>query len=238
MRPARWQRRLDMAGANRERTMQAAIATAFDAGRLAAMRGACRLVDQPAPVVRLHPRDLEAYRPALLRYARRAMRNTADAEDVVQATLLAALSAPESFGGRSSPRTWLHGILKHKIMDVFRRQAREPLRESQPEHELRDETEALFSADGHWREAPAAWGDPEAALVQREFHAVLDDCIASLPRTAARVFTMRELMELEVAEICEVLDITPNNCFVLLHRARMKLRVLLEQRWFAVQPRT
>jgi len=212
--------------------MTAAVATVFDAQPMRA--GAA---DRIATTASLPALSLDDYRPALLRYARRALRNSADAEDVVQATLLVALSAPDSFGGRSSPKTWLYGILKHKITDVFRRQAREPLLDWSSETESSDEIDAMFGADGHWLEAPATWSSPETALAQRDFRAVLDDCIALLPRNAARVFTMRELMELEVADICEVLGITPNNCFVLLHRARMKLRVLLEQRWFAPQAR-
>src|SRR5687767_3591181 len=74
---------------------------------------------------RVRPADLESHRPALKRYAMRALRNAADAEDVVQETLAAALASPDGFGGRSSKLTWLLGILKHKVIDTYRRQARE-----------------------------------------------------------------------------------------------------------------
>lgn len=186
----------------------------------------------------LRPIDLERYRRALTLYARRALRNAADADDAVQDTLAAALQTPHSFAGRSSAQTWLHGILKHKITDIFRLRAREALAEMPDDDELADASETLFTADGHWQAAPASWGNPEAALASRELLAVLDGCIACLPKEAARVFTMREVMGLEVKEICPVLGISADNCYVILHRARMKLRVLLEQRWFAVKPST
>jgi RNA polymerase sigma-70 factor (ECF subfamily) len=183
---------------------------------------------------RVRPIDLEPHRAALMKYARLWLRNAADVEDAVQDTLMAALAAPASFAGRSSPKTWLHGILKHKIVDIYRRQAREPLLEAPPEQEPFDDVDALFTPDGRWRETPAPWGDPESALGRREFYEVLEDCLACLPTNCARAFKMRELMGLEVSEICDVLDVSVSNCHVMLHRARMRLRSLLEQRWFAV----
>lgn len=181
---------------------------------------------------RIHALELEPYRQALTRYAQRWLRSQADVEDAVQDTLVAAMMSPEGFADRATVKTWLHGILKHKIIDTYRRQAREPVREVRPENELADETDALFTADGHWREAPADWGDPEAALQQRQFRDVLESCLASLPENCARAFKMREMMGLEVGQICDVLGITSDNCYVMLHRARLRLRALLEQRWF------
>jgi RNA polymerase sigma-70 factor, ECF subfamily len=182
----------------------------------------------------MHATDLERYRSVLTKYARRCLRNVADAEDAVQDTFTAALVST-AFAGLSSPSTWLHGILKHKIIDIYRRQAREPVFAAPPEDELQDETDALFTPDGHWRDAPTHWGDPEAALARREFLDVLEGCLACLPANCARAFQMRELMDMEVGEICDVLGISTDNCYVMLHRARLRLRTLLEQRWFAVQ---
>ena len=176
--------------------------------------------------------ELESSRPALMRFAGRALRSAADAEDVVQETLAAAIAAPDAFNGHSSRMTWLLAILKHKIVDVYRRQAREmPLDETVGTDGL-DESDALFTPAGHWREPPTSWGSPEAALSQRDFLQLLEACIASLPERMARVFTMREVLELEVSEICETLGISPSNCFVILHRARMRLRRLLDEHWF------
>lgn len=174
--------------------------------------------------------DLAAYRGALLRSARALLRDDDEAADVVQETLLAALEAPRRFAGRSTLKTWLHGIMKHKVADVFRRKARLVPIESLGD-DGDDALDALFNADGSWREQPIAWGDPLSSLSNKRFEQVLDECLRQLPANAARAFTLREMADLETHEICDVLGITENNCFVLLHRARLKLRSLLQQHW-------
>ena len=179
---------------------------------------------------------LESHRPALMGYARRALHNAADAEDAVQDTLMAAIQAPDSFAGRSSLTSWLHGILKHKIMDIFRRRSRETALDEVPEREWLTDDDAPFAADGGGLESQARWGDPEVALARRDFLRVLESCMACLPERTARIFTLREIMELEVDEICAMFDMTANSCFVTLHRARLKLRTLLAERSFAPQP--
>jgi len=181
-------------------------------------------------------RELDPHRGYLLRVARLQLRDEALAEDVVQETLLAALSGG-GFSGRSSLRTWLTGILKHKIVDAIRRKRREPAAAStfgNVESELAiEDFGALFGQSGGWDEPPADWGNPEEALGRREFFDVLDFCLEKLPPSTARVFMMREVMELETDEICKELAITANNLWVMLYRARMALRLCLEQNWFA-----
>jgi RNA polymerase sigma-70 factor (ECF subfamily) len=181
-------------------------------------------------------RDLDQHRGYLLRVARLQLRDEALAEDVVQETLLAALSG-SGFSGRSSLRTWLTGILKHKIVDAIRRKRREPAAAStfgNVESELDiEDLDGLFSRWGAWDEPPADWGDPEDALGRRQFFDALDVCLEKLPPNTARVFIMREVMELETEEICKELAITANNLWVMLYRARMALRLCLEQSWFA-----
>src|SRR3954468_9468751 len=118
----------------------------------------------PAAVI---SRDLEPQRSYLLRVARLQLRDEALAEDVVQETLLAALSG-SGFSGKSSVRTWLTGILKHKIVDAIRRKQRDatPMAALAPEgSELDvDDFDALFREDGAWQTRPAAWGNPEESL--------------------------------------------------------------------------
>jgi RNA polymerase sigma-70 factor (ECF subfamily) len=161
------------------------------------------------------------------------LRNADAAEDAVQETLLAALAGEAGFAGRSNLRTWLTGILKHKIIDAIRRSSRErPLEPGEadaPDPEL----EALFDGRGHWREPPSAWEDPDGALHQRQFLAALEKCLAALPEKTARCFLMREHLGLETGEICKELGITATHCWVLLHRARMALRQCLDTGWFA-----
>ena len=177
--------------------------------------------------------DLEKHRPVLLKFALLQLRNRAQAEDAVQETLMAAIQGAKSFAGKSSVRTWLVGILKHKIIDHIRRVSREqPLDLPDAETSLGD-FDALYKEDGHYVSVPAEWGDPEAALSQRRFFETLERCLEGLPKNTARVFMMREVMGLETGDICKELAITATNCWVLLYRARMGLRACLEERWFA-----
>ena len=179
-------------------------------------------------------KQLETQRGYLLRVARLQLRDQALAEDVVQDTLVAALGAQAGFTGKSSVKTWLTGILKHKIVDAIRRKQREPVAASTLDDEADlEDFEGLFSGRGAWQEAPADWGDPEQSLNRRQFFDVMDFCLEKLPPNTARVFMMREVMELESDEICKELAITANNLWVILYRARMSLRECLQQNWFA-----
>ena len=175
---------------------------------------------------------VERERAYLLRYASLQLRDPHAAEDAVQETLVAALAGEASFAGRSNLRTWLTGILKHKVIDAIRRQAREPVVSAEADEELAD-FDDLFTERGHWNERPAAWGDPDGALEQAQFFRALEMCLERLPSRTARVFMMREHMGFATAEICKELDITPTHCWVLLYRARMTLRECLQQTWFA-----
>ena len=180
--------------------------------------------------------DLDQHRGYLLRVARLQLRDESLAEDVVQETLLAALSG-SGFSGKSSLRTWLTGILKHKIVDAIRRKQREPVvvaafGDIDSELDIED-FDGLFKENGAWDTKPADWGDPDAALSRRQFFDIMDLCLEKLPPNTARVFVMREVMELETDEICKELTITANNLWVILYRARMALRECLEKNWFA-----
>jgi len=177
---------------------------------------------------------IEQQRAYLLRFARLQLRDRDAAEDAVQETLLAALGAEASYAGRSELRTWLTGILKHKIIDAIRRANREP-QASLDDADDAAALEELFDRSGHWGAPVAAWRDPDASLEQAQFFEVLEACLAGLPAKAARAFMMREHMGLETDEICKELGITPTNCWVMLYRARMALRLCLEARWFGAQ---
>ncbi len=122
--------------------------------------------------------QVEDLRPYLLRYATLQLRNPEAAEDAVQEALLAALAGEANFAGRSNLRTWLTGILKHKIVDTIRRQSKErPLAASDADGDTA-EFDALFDETGHWAEPPSPWEQPEGALGQKQFLAALEQCPA------------------------------------------------------------
>jgi RNA polymerase sigma-70 factor (TIGR02943 family) len=174
--------------------------------------------------------EVEGQRSYLLRYARLQLRDAHAAEDAVQETLLAALAGEKGFGGRSNLRTWLTGILKHKIVDAIRRTGSETAREVPlPEG---DDLDSLFDQSGHWISPPQAWREPDASLESQQFYAALEECLGRLPAKTARAFMMREHLGLETMEICKELTVTPTHCWVLLHRARLALRECLQMTWF------
>jgi RNA polymerase sigma-70 factor (TIGR02943 family) len=177
-------------------------------------------------------RQIEALRPALLKFARLQLRNPAWAEDAVSDTLLAALEKPLAFNGASQLKTWLIGILKHKLIDQIRRNSRE-ISTTASSDDAEDLDEQLFASDGHWREAIPDWGDPEHCLRQADFMRVLEACVEKLPGQQGRLFMMREWLELDTDEICKQLAISPTNLWVMLHRARLRLRECLQSGWFA-----
>ncbi|MBW0170378.1 MAG: sigma-70 family RNA polymerase sigma factor [Hydrogenophaga sp.] len=175
--------------------------------------------------------DLRVY---LLKFARLQLRNEAWAEDAVSETLLAALSKPQAFEQRSQLKTWLVGILKHKIIDALRHHSREVCVSGGTDDDQADPLEDMaFKADGHFAEKPAEWGNPEQDMNSRQFFAVLEACTDKLPAVQGRLFLMREWLELSSEDICKELSLTPTNLYVQLHRARLRLRECLELNWFA-----
>lgn len=175
--------------------------------------------------------EIEAERPYLLRFARAQLRDGAAAEDAVQEALLAALQARERFAGKASVRTWLTSILRFKLVDIVRKQHREIATDLSPDLDLHD-LDGLFAADGHWQGKVSAWGVPEQSLLAKQFWQVYEACAQAMPQRTALVFAMREVLDMEIGEICQNLEISATNCSVMLYRARMSLRECLQLRWF------
>lgn len=177
--------------------------------------------------------QLVEHRVYLLKFARLQLRNDAWADDAVSETLLAALSKPQSFGNRSQLKTWLVGILKHKVIDIIRKQTREFSLTSDADDAEGDELDKIsFKADGHFSETPCEWGNPHQTLEQQQFFAVLDACVERLPPALGRLFLMREWLEMSCPEVCKELKLTPTNLYVQLHRARLRLQECLNINWF------
>lgn len=174
-------------------------------------------------------RWLDEHGDALYAFALQRVRSADAAEDIVQETLLAALSAQQKFAGQSSERTWLMGILKHKLIDHLRKSIRQrPLSELDV-----DVTSEFFTEHGEWRVSSPSWkGAPDAALEQQEFRKVLHDCLGKLPSRIAQLFWLREAEGISTEQLCKDLDITPTNAWTMLHRARLGLRRCLSDNWF------
>lgn len=177
-------------------------------------------------------RQLELMRPFLIRFARLQIRNEVLAEDAVQDALMAVLEKPDNFAGQSNLRTYVIGILKYKIIDNLRISKREYQIDTQEDQAECDAIDALFIADGHTREMPRRWDNPEEQLEQADFMKVLEVCLEKLPAKTARVFLLREWLELDTTEICSELSITQANAWQLLYRARLRLRECLDISWF------
>ena len=165
----------------------------------------------------------------LFRFALRRLRRAELAEDVVQEALLAALRGREQYAGASAERTWLVGILKRKIIDHLRRQRRE-----QPASNVADDgwMDAFFDQTGHWKKGPAKWVSPSAAFENAEFWQTFSRCLDKLPRPLADAFSLHAVDELPSAEVCELLEVSPNHLGVMMHRARLQLCRCLDLRWF------
>lgn len=166
--------------------------------------------------------DLAVHRGAMLRFARRKIRDEALAEDTVQDALLAALSARGSFQGQSAVRTWLIGILNHKIQDAFRRETRYVKLDGAANDEGAEGEDRLELAAS----APPLHGDdddPMQEVARRRMHAALVDEVERLPESLRSVFMMQAIEGVATAEVCEKLNITEANVWVRLHRARKRL---------------
>lgn len=171
------------------------------------------------------------YGDALYGFAFTQVKNGAVAEDLVQDTYFAALRSQKSFRGISSEKTWLFGILRHKILDHFRRSQKTRLIDDvspNPDH-----LEMFVNAPSRRRSYPANPGsDPEKVYNYKEFLDNLYGCLSNLPQRAAAVFISYEIDGLSTEEICQMFDISKFNCWTILHRARSRLRTQLEHYGF------
>ena len=195
--------------------------------------------EHPGAAALNDPVFLGDLRRQMLRFATLQLSDPHHAEDAVQEALIGALHNSRSFAGRAACKSWVFAILRHKIADILRERQRSPETSALQEAELPDETHEFFDDAGHWTEAasPAHWSDPTHALREAQFWAVFEACLDHLPTQQARLFMMREFVELESNEICHVTNVTLSNLNVTLHRARLRLRRCLEHRWFGAEAR-
>ena len=174
---------------------------------------------------------LEKHGNYLYSYALCRLRNPELAEEKVQETFVGALQTQGRFQGRASERTWLTSILKRKIFDHFRKICRGRALDSGLFEKA--SLDYLFDRKGKWIAGPNKWyWEPDRALRQKEFFDIFHRCLSKIPDRMAQVFILREVDGYKGDEICALMGISPTNLGVILYRARMRLRCLMEIEWF------
>ena len=178
---------------------------------------------------------VDMYADYLYSYALYRVTEVPAAEDLVQETFSAALSAQARFKGKASEKTWLTGILKNKIMDFFRKRYREqPSSQDSIERIVMDD---FFDERDNWAVKPQKWQEnPQHIHERKEFMSVLMKCLSAISKKQADAFRLREINQVETDEICKVLKISTTNYWVLMHRARLQIRRCLELQWFLSKP--
>lgn len=174
---------------------------------------------------------LQRHGDTLYRFALARVHDESLAEDLVQETLLAALQAGERYTGGASERTWLIGILKHKLADFFRRACRESTEEFDEDTALLN-MDGAFDERGRWQIEVSDWAEPERSLENAQFWQALSACVARLPPRLALLFALREIDGVETGELCETLEVSNNNLWVMLSRMRLQMRNCLDVSWF------
>ena len=174
---------------------------------------------------------LEKHGDTLYRFARARVKDSFTAEDLVQETLLAAYRSRKKFSGRSTLKTWLIGILRHKIVDYYRKQKPEQGEENPDDFVYGSGN--MFDAKEKWKVKPGDWGkDPENEYERKELMTMIHACLDEMPKKMSLAYTLRELQGVSTDELCELFQTRKNNCWVILYRARMLLRRCLEINWF------
>jgi len=180
-----------------------------------------RMYPTPGQGPRFTVDELAQHRPALLRFARRKVRDEALAEDAVQDAMLAAVASLDRFQGQSSLKTWLIGILNHKIQDVFRRETRYvSISGEDDDPDSFDRMGSNLGLGFDWADDSS---DPMRAVASARMRAALEREIELMPANLKAVFRMQALEGMATSEVCEKLAISEANCWVRLHRARKHL---------------
>jgi len=167
-------------------------------------------------------RLMKTYLPQVYRTARGAGLNVQNAEDVAQNTFVTFMEKVSEFEGRSHIRTWLFGILYHKISEMRRGAHREDGSES-----IDEVMETRFKTNGFWAKPPRATDDQVYAQEVRQH---LDDCLDGVSDDQRLAFVMCEVEEMGKNELCEVMGVSRTNLGVLLYRSRNRLRECLENK--------
>lgn len=172
---------------------------------------------------------MELYGVSLYKHALPRVEDSFVAEDLVQETFLAALKGLDGFKGESSEINWLFSILKNKIVDYYRKKNRQQAVISMPDLRLMDDQ--WFDSDGSWAEEkmPHDWDSADTPVERKEIQRVIFWCKDHLKALQQAVFTLKYLEDIPSDEICKVLNISSTNYWILIHRARLKMRDCVEK---------
>ncbi|WP_010135761.1 sigma-70 family RNA polymerase sigma factor [Ochrovirga pacifica] len=173
---------------------------------------------------------IDAYADYLFNYTIARVNDTEKAKDLVQETFFAGLKSMKNFEGKASERTWLVSILKRKIIDHYRK-----INSNKGKAEVRMNFYQEGDREGDWLEerVPQKWDSSADAMIEsEELGEALTACIQKLPEKYRMVFEMKTIQGFETEDICNELDITSSNLWVIIHRARTQLRRCMEDNWF------
>ena len=177
---------------------------------------------------------VDRYSDYLFKYAIARFNDEEVAKDLVQETFFSALKGLDKFEGKSSEKTWLTGILKHKIIDVYRKEY-SGLNGIKQTFEAEQESDDFFeTSDGHWKSthAPKSFGiEQQDPLNNKEFNQTLLLCFKKLPALWATVFTMKHLDEDPTETILLDMNLSSSNFWVIIHRTKLSLRACLQRNW-------
>lgn len=189
-------------------------------------------MSNPSPL--LNPHDwVKKYADYLYAFAIVRLNDEELAKDLVQETFLAALQRTNNFEGKSTERTWLTAILKNKIFDVYRKKA-QGLNNPDVKQAEHDQQDFFDDATGHWNAPyyPEPFGvEDNDPLHNKEFNHILQLCMQKLPALWLSAFTMKHMDDATSENICADLKISPNNFWVIIHRAKLNLRACLQKNW-------
>lgn len=173
---------------------------------------------------------VDSYADYLFNYAITRVNNHDFAKDLVQETFLSAWKGKDNFRGQASERTWLISILKRKVIDYYRK-----INSAKGKKEVRMSFYQDDDRKGSWIEecVPQSWvNQAEADIENEELKEAINNCVSALPEKYRLVFLLKTEQRYETREICNELDITSSNLWVIIHRARVQLRKCLEDTWF------
>ncbi len=172
---------------------------------------------------------IDLYSDYLFNYTVTRVNDREIAKDLVQDTFFAGLKSMKNFKGEASERTWLVSILKRKIIDYYRK-----INSNKGKAEVRI-TYNSYENEGDWLEERVADSfekNMEDNLINSELEEAIYNCLNKLPKKQAEVFKMKTIMDYETEVICNELNITPSNLWVIIHRARIAMAKCMEKNWF------